>query len=101
MNLSDKDMETLFQDMDNKASFEFQDAYWTEMEQLLATKKSKKKIAWWLNGWILIPTLLVFSMVGTVGVLTFRNTTNKTALERHSPERDSRISPLIFFSLIR
>lgn len=79
MNLSDKDMDMLFQDMDNKASFEFQDAYWEEMEQLLATKKSKRKIAWWLNGWILIPTLLVFSMVGTVGVLTFRNTTNKTA----------------------
>lgn len=79
MNLSDKDMDMLFQDMDNQASFEFQDAYWTEMEQLLATKKSKKKIAWWLNGWILIPTLFVFATVGTVGVLTFRKTTNKTA----------------------
>ncbi len=79
MNLSDKDMETLFQDMDKKASFEFQDAYWTEMEQLLATKKSKKKITWWLNSWILFPTLLVFATVGTIGVLTFRNTTDKTA----------------------
>lgn len=70
MSWSDKEIDKLFQEMDNKASFEFQESYWAEMEQMLHKKQANKKFVWWLNGWILLPIAMI--LIGSTVAFSFK-----------------------------
>jgi hypothetical protein len=79
MKWSDNDLDKMFQEMDSKASLDFQESYWTEMQQILNAKEKKKGFVWWLNSWFLIPVSLV--LIGTTVVaLGLRNSNRKTTI---------------------
>ncbi len=84
MSLSEKDIDKLFQQMDGKASLEYKDAYWTEMEQLLNTQQRKKGFVWWLNGWLLIPTGLLLATVAAMG-FSMRKTVAHSEIAKTAP----------------
>ncbi len=84
MSLSEKDIDKLFQQMDGKASLEYKDAYWTEMEQLLNTQQRKKGFVWWLNGWLLIPTGLLLATVAAMG-FSMRKTVAPSEIAKNAP----------------
>ena len=84
MSLSEKDIDKLFQQMDGKASLEYKDAYWTEMEQLLNTQQRKRGFVWWLNGWLLIPAGLLLATVTAMG-FSMRKTVIPTEIVKNTP----------------
>lgn len=84
MNLSDKDIDQLFQQADGKASFEFKDAYWSEMQQILQKKDRRKAVAWWLNVWFLLPVSLLLSLSIMAGFSGRGNTDQEIAVEEET-----------------
>lgn len=82
MNLSDRDIDQLFQQADEKASFEFKDAYWSEMQQILQKKDHGKVAAWWLSGWFLLPVSLLLSLSIMAGFSWKGAATVETAAEK-------------------
>src|SRR5690554_6877296 len=100
MSLSDKDIDTLFQRMDEKASVEYKDAYWTEMQQLLNVQERKRGFVWWLNGWVLIPAGLLLATVTAMGFSMrkpsisteiVKNTSFVTDVDRVAQENDTQL----------
>jgi|GEM_PF-6411691 len=84
MNLSDKDIDQLFQQADRKASFEFKDAYWSEMQQMLQKKDRRKAVAWWLNVWFLLPVSLLLSLSIMAGFSGRGSTDPEIAVEEET-----------------
>lgn len=100
MSLSDKDIDTLFQRMDEKASVKYKDAYWTEMQQLLNVQERKRGFVWWLNGWVLIPAGLLLATVTAMGFSMrkpsisteiVKNTSFVTDVDRVAQENDTQL----------
>lgn len=84
MNLSDKDIDQLFQQADGKASFEFKDAYWSEMQQMLQKKDRRKGVAWWLNVWFLLPVSLLLSLSMMAGFSGRGNADQEIAADKEN-----------------
>lgn len=84
MKWSDKEIDEMFQEIDNKASFEFQESYWVEMEQMLNAKQKKKGFVWWLNGWILIPISVLIFGSGAFAYIAKKNQLKNTVTSQRA-----------------